>query len=366
MFLWLLICNQWRRLRPLYLPSGVTLFLAIAAPWHVLAAERNPGWAQFYFVREHWQRFASDEHLRSEPFWFFLPVAALGLFPWVGFLGGAVRWALAGGWARRQANADGWFLVTWAAFVLLFFSQSRSKLIPYILPMFPPLAVLIGGWLARCHAANTGPRLRGGFRIFGFACGVLAMAVLTAVMKPGIIRDAEQAGTLRPFGLAIGILLLLGGVAAPWAARVRGVTAGVGTILGTCTGFFLVLLLAAPALQRAGTKELARVARHQMAPADRVYHYWAFFHDFVYYTGRPVGLVSYSDELEVEFMDPAERAARLIDDDELRRQWAGPDRVWLVVRKRDLRHAASVFADPAFRYHLIAATPAHNLLSNRP
>ena len=42
MFLWLLIFSQWKRLRPLYLPSGSLLFLAIAAPWHVLAALRNP------------------------------------------------------------------------------------------------------------------------------------------------------------------------------------------------------------------------------------------------------------------------------------------------------------------------------------
>ena len=48
MFLWLLAFNQWYRLRPLYLPSGLLIFLAVAAPWHLLAAQRNPGWAWFY------------------------------------------------------------------------------------------------------------------------------------------------------------------------------------------------------------------------------------------------------------------------------------------------------------------------------
>ena len=46
MFLWLLAFNQWHRLRPLYLPSGVLVFLVVAAPWRLLAAQRNPGWAQ--------------------------------------------------------------------------------------------------------------------------------------------------------------------------------------------------------------------------------------------------------------------------------------------------------------------------------
>jgi hypothetical protein len=79
-----------------------------------------------------------------------------------------------------------------------------------------------------------------------------------------------------------------------------------------------------------------------------------------------VGLVSYIDELQVQFLDPAERAARFIDDATLRRQWAGPERIWIVVRQRDLVQPKSVFADGSLRYHLIAATRAHSLISNRP
>jgi len=48
MFLWLLICNQWRRLRPMHLPTGILLFLAIALPWHLLAAARAHGHSSMY------------------------------------------------------------------------------------------------------------------------------------------------------------------------------------------------------------------------------------------------------------------------------------------------------------------------------
>jgi 4-amino-4-deoxy-L-arabinose transferase-like glycosyltransferase len=366
MFLWLLIFNQWRRLLPMHLGAGGFLFLAIAVPWHVLAAQRNAEWAHFYFVREHWERFTTTTHSRVAPLWFFLPVILAGLFPWIGFLVSAVREALAGGWARRRENADAWFLVTWVAFVFLFFSKSQSKLIPYILPVFPPLAVLIGAWLARRWAEGVTGRLRLGLAVFAFVCGLLGVAALVTVLKPGVISDLAQAAALRPFGLALAALLFAGGVAAPWVARVRGDLAGLGTVLATMLGFYAVVLLAAPGFQRAGTKELALIARQQVPPGDRVFHYWAFFHDFVYYAERPVGLVSYADELEVQFLSPAERARRFIDDAELRRQWKGPGRVWLVVRKRDQAQPKSVFADPAFRYHLIAETRAHSLISNQP
>jgi len=81
MFFWLVLCVQWKRLRPFYLPTGALLFLAIAAPWHLLAASRNPTWAHFYFVREHWERFTTTEHGRYEPIWFFIPIVLFGLFP---------------------------------------------------------------------------------------------------------------------------------------------------------------------------------------------------------------------------------------------------------------------------------------------
>jgi 4-amino-4-deoxy-L-arabinose transferase-like glycosyltransferase len=366
MFLWLLVFNQWRRLLPMHLLAGGLVFLAIAAPWHVLAAQRNPEWAQFYFVREHWERFTTTTHDRAEPVWFFIPVILAGLFPWVGFLGGAVREAVAGGWARRRENADAWFLVVWAVFVFLFFSKSQSKLIPYVLPVFPPLAVLIGAWLARRWQEGAAGRLRFGLGGFAFFCGLIGVAAVVMVLKPGAIRDPVQAAALRPFGLALASVLLLGGVAAPWAARARGVLAGVGTMAATMVVFLGVVLFAAPGFQRAGTKELALIARERIAATDRVYHYWAFFHDFVYYAERPVGLVSYIDELQLQFISPAERAARFIDDAELRRRWAGPARLWLVVRKRDQAHAKSVFADPAFRYHLIAEDRAYSLISNQP
>jgi hypothetical protein len=305
-------------------------------------------------------------HGRAEPFWYFVPVLIFGLFPWIGFLPSAVRAAVTGGWARRKEQADAWFLVLWAAFVFLFFSRSQSKLIPYLLPAFPPLAVLIGAWLARSWADGAASRLRAGLGVFSFVCGLLGVAFLASVFRPGIVRDAEQMTALRPFGIAMAAVLFLGGVAAPWAAKLRGVASGVGTVVGTMVGFFLVAMLAGPGWQRANTKDLALVARERIAPGERVYHYWGFFHDFVYYAERPVGLVNYTDELEVQFLDPAVKAERFIDDAELRRQWAGTARVWLVVRKRSQSAPESVFADPAFSHHVIADSRTHQLVSNRP
>ena len=362
MFLWLLGLNQWRRLRPFFLPSGGAIFLALAAPWHVLAAARNPEWARFYLLYEHWERFFSAGHKRTEPWWFFLPILLLGLFPWVGFLWPALRRRLAGGWARREENAVAWFLVIGAGFILVFFSLSESKLAPYILPVFPPLAVLIGAELAAVGAAPAAGGGRGAVGVFSFLCGLLAVALGVAVLRPGVLRDAAQALELRPYAYGMAAVLIIGGFAGSWALRTRGLRAALTVLAATALGFYAILVLATPYI-RPGTKPLALELRALLRPGDRVYTYHGFFHDLTYYAAIDVGTVAYQDELELQFLDPAARAARFIDDAEFRREWNGPGRVFAVARRQEV---TALFGDPTFHYHLLGETPGHYLFSNQP
>jgi 4-amino-4-deoxy-L-arabinose transferase-like glycosyltransferase len=361
MFLWLLVFNQWQRLRPLHLPAGALLFLALALPWHVLAALHNPTWAHRYFVYEHWQRFTTTVAGRVEPWWYFGPIVVLGLFPWTGFLGPAVRAATRGGWAARKQNADAWFLLTWAGFVFLFFSVSGSKLIPYILPVFPPLAVLIGASLVRV-AAGTG-RARAGLGVFSAGCGLLAIALLVVVLKPGIIRDAWQAEALRPFALALAAVLLAGGLFTPWFARRRGPGAAFGGIALTMAMFLALIATAMPHIQKPGTKELALYVKAHAAPGDRVVQYHDFFQDFLFYAQRDVEVTGTVSELELEEDAAARASGRFYDEAEFRRRWEGPQRVWVVARRREVRE---LFADPTFHYHLLGEGRNHYLFSNRP
>jgi hypothetical protein len=370
MFLWLLIFNQWKRLRPLHLPSGAVLFAAIAAPWHLLVSSRNPGWAHFYLVYEHWERFTKTGHGRTGQFWYFIPVVLLGLFPWTGFLWCSIRDALAGGWARRRENADSWFFATWAAFVFLFFSASQSKLVPYILPVFAPIAVLIGRWLAATVSLpDAFSRMRWGLRVFGFLCGILAAGACVAVLKPGLIRDGAEAFALRPYAFTLAAILCVGGIRSLVPRGGTGAWVGRGAVVAmtaTLVFMFGLLCVARSDIQLAakpGTRSLALLARGIIRPGDRVYHYHNYFQDFPYYTGRLVGLVDYRDELELQFLDPADLAARFIDDAEFRREWAGPGRVFAVARTRD---AGELLADPDLRFHVVASGEGHYLLSNQP
>jgi 4-amino-4-deoxy-L-arabinose transferase-like glycosyltransferase len=363
MFLWLLAFNQWHRLRPLYLPSGLLVFLTVAAPWHLLAAQRNPGWASFYFVHEHWERFTTTQHGRHQPWWFFGPILLLGLFPWTGFLWSALRGLPRPRWRLDAAAARPWFLVVWAAFIFLFFSKSQSKLIPYILPVLPALALLIGEWFSRHMEVSADPRLRAGLWTFAGLCGLLGLALPTAVLVPRILNDPAQAAALRPHGIVMGLILITGGLGVAWVMRRRRLGAAFGAMAMVVVAFLFVLSLAGGKIQRAGTRGLAGVVRAEAKPEDRIYHFRGFFHDFVFYTERFVGLIDYIDELEVQFLDEAERARRFISTAELRRQWHAEARVWVVVRQRDDGALRALVGEAS--YHLLGASDGFYLVSNR-
>jgi 4-amino-4-deoxy-L-arabinose transferase-like glycosyltransferase len=365
MFLWLLIFNQWKRLRPLHLPSGIALFLLIAAPWHILAAQANETWAHRYFVYEHWERFSTTAASRPGAWHYFVWIVLAGLIPWIGFLWSAVRAGVRGGWAKKNENADAWFFVTWAVFIFLFFSKSHSKLAPYILPIFPALAVMIGGWLAQVWRAPDGAkRMRLGLGLFSFFCGLLALALCVVVSRPAIVRmDAGQALTLQIPAFTMAGVLLIGGIFTPWLAKIRGGRVAVGGLVGTMALFFATLQFAAPNISKPGTKALAEIVTAKAKPGDRVLHYHEFFHDFTYYARRVVDVVAFKGELELEEDAAARASGRFMEEPKFRELWAGSGRVWAVARKKDLK---PLFGDATFRYHLIGETRDHTLFSNQP
>src|SRR5690606_5118078 len=109
--------------------------------------------------------------------------------------------------AARKENAAAWFLVTWAVFIFLFFSKSHSKLVPYILPIFPALAVLGGAGIAAALREGTA-RVRAGWVTFAFLAGLLAVALVVVVRREGVIRDPEQARLLTPFAFEMAAVLV--------------------------------------------------------------------------------------------------------------------------------------------------------------
>jgi 4-amino-4-deoxy-L-arabinose transferase-like glycosyltransferase len=144
--LYTLIARDWALWKRLYLGSGAIVFLAIAAPWFVLVQRHNPEFFNFFFIVQQFQRYLTPEQNRPGPIYYFVGVFIVGMLPWLSVFGQSVRHALR---LPRQPNgfSPALVMLVWAAFIFAFFSVSHSKLLSYILPIAPAVALLIGIYL---------------------------------------------------------------------------------------------------------------------------------------------------------------------------------------------------------------------------
>jgi 4-amino-4-deoxy-L-arabinose transferase-like glycosyltransferase len=162
--LWAILTGRWRDAIRFLRWESVGAFAVVALPWYVACSLTNPGFARAFLWRQNVQRFLTPVFEHVQPWWFFFPVLALGLLPWTAVLILAAR----DGWrvsrSGRTAESPGLFVACWAAFPLLFFSFSESKLPGYILPALPPLVLLIarsiGAATTAAGVAKSPSRLR--------------------------------------------------------------------------------------------------------------------------------------------------------------------------------------------------------------
>jgi len=327
---WVLIVGEWRLLRQIYLVEGALLFLAIAAPWHILASRANPEFMQFYFYHEHVERFLTTVHHRYQPAWFFIPVLLVGMFPWSALIPQTIANILPGLWHERRQRKEVWFLLLWAVLPFLFFSASGSKLVPYILPVIPPLALLLGHFLNRIWQ-NEVPVSRvvlWTILALGLVLALSFVGLSWLTPKGKIASDlAEDLGRLT---YLIAAAWLLTGLAPILAARLaqRAVLVAIG--VGAMT-MLLTLDATLPKLNDyRSVKAAAMAVRPVLGPGDDVMVYHDYSQDLPYYLARRVTVVGWSGELAFG-MTIEDTSDWMIDEATFRRRWGSAGKTYLFI-----------------------------------
>jgi len=134
-------------LRMAWLPFLVAVLVAL--PWSLAIHAREPDFWHYFFWVEHVKRFIARDAQHGEPFWFYLAAAPLLFLPWSFVLPAAlvgVRRQLAGTGVRPRLLR---FALCWFVGPFVFFSAAHGKLLTYILPCFPPFALLLSLSLVR-------------------------------------------------------------------------------------------------------------------------------------------------------------------------------------------------------------------------
>jgi 4-amino-4-deoxy-L-arabinose transferase-like glycosyltransferase len=250
----LLLSGQWRRWREMKPVTGILLYLAIAAPWHILAGLANPdqghpignqptpgnvhGFWYFYFVNEHFLRFLGHRFphdYNKMPFAVYWLAHLAWLFPWSLFLPALliVAWRTRRSWMQHLHRDSGqtvdfyiehaaredvasyvarlkfrvrsaWLLALFAGFTLLFFAISTNQEY-YTFPAWAPLLMLIAGVLAGIEE-RRGPEgqkpllsqkwLSGAQAVFSIAGLVAAVALGWGLWMSRKLPFVSDIGTL--------------------------------------------------------------------------------------------------------------------------------------------------------------------------
>jgi 4-amino-4-deoxy-L-arabinose transferase-like glycosyltransferase len=142
LILWLLFSKRRRDIFRLFSPIGLIMMIAIVSPLLVLVQMANKDFLWFFFVHEHLLRYAAKIHGRYQPVLYYLPVVILGVLPWFAFFIQAIRLNGSNWYKSYFTSTNERFFIIWITFIFAFFSFSSSKLIPYIAPIFLPIAVI--------------------------------------------------------------------------------------------------------------------------------------------------------------------------------------------------------------------------------
>jgi 4-amino-4-deoxy-L-arabinose transferase-like glycosyltransferase len=286
---WARDVSPWRRLHVGY---GLPLFLAIAVPWHWLAALRLADFPQFFFVHEHLARYLTPSANREEPWWFFGVVLVLGSAPWTL---PALRVMILG-WRRRAPRSEfnpTLFLWIWAWFVCIFFSLSESKLIPYILPALPALALLI--------ASLPADVLRRDVLVTAvLTIGAAAALAMLCLFGPRFVAASDRSGYFLPLTkplAQIAALLAASGLYVLSQRRREVTRSAVFLGVGWCLSGLLLMRAATAVAPVYSGVELAR-ALPAVPENVPIYSVGTYDQSLPFYWRRTVMLVAYRGELD--------------------------------------------------------------------
>jgi hypothetical protein len=314
--------SPWRRLQ---LKWGLPLFLAITVPWHWLAARRLADFLEFFFVHEHVARYLTPIADRREPWWFFAAVFVAGSLPWTL---PALR-VLGGGWRRRAAPGafdPALFLWIWVVFIGVFFSLSDSKLMPYILPLMPALALLVG--------ALPAERLKRDFLITAIITVAAGVALgIASFHWPRVVASSDRSVYFLPLAKPLGQISLLLTVSGAFvlAQRVREATrSGAFLAVGWCVAWLLLIRAAALVAPIYSGASLAAALSSEDRDAP-FYSVGTYDQSLTFYLQRTVTLVGYRGELDYGLRKAPE--AEIPGTAEFVRRWTAQPRAFAVMEK---------------------------------
>ena len=275
--------------------KGILIYLAVILPWIVAISLREKEFLYFFIVDQNFLRFLTTKHKRTGSLFYFFPVLFGGMLPWSLF----IPRSFAVLWSKKELR----LFFIWTIVVFVFFSISRSKLPPYILPVFPALSLILGTlfhekwrdriwrpeWIAYivifAILASSfflyGSAAFGSYldtvsdearqvmkEVKGFSMGLSSISILLVIVL--FIRRCNRFSVLFPF-----------------------------FTLFSCVIAFLLMQSAGTIDRLNTTKDLAALINSRAPAPQYIVNYGGFEETLPFYTKRKIVIAAYKGELEM-------------------------------------------------------------------
>lgn len=350
---WLLMTKQWRQLLTYHLLTGTLLFLIITAPWHIWVGLKNPGFFNFYFYEQHFLRYLTDYANRNQSVWFLPMVLLVGWFPWTGFMLVAIKKHLHIFKNPAQYPTEV-FLFLWPSLIFLFYWLSHSQLSPYLLPIFPPLAIITARYLNDVWNQKS--------KTLGILFGIVALLNISIAIAILVYFTKNHNIIPLAFKIMLATFSLLSALLCNIVYQRYDFKKAVITLFVTNMMFSLCAYYTSSFYNHSSAKNLALELKKVIQPNDIIFNYNHYFQDFPVYLERPVTLLNWKGELEFGSKHNAP-AGKFLHENYLWDSWLSSERKFVLMTNKDFEAIRSTLK--TYQFYPIARTPKYVLICNK-
>lgn len=352
-FTWLLLTREWQRLSTYCLASGSILFLIITVPWHVMVGLKNPGFFSFYFYEQHFLRYLTHYAGREQAIWFLPSILLLGWFPWTGFMLAAIS-KYCSAFKNPKQNLTEIYLFIWPTLIFIFYWLSHSQLSPYLLPMFPPLAILTARYLDDAWNKKT--------KVLQF--NFIVIGILNLAMAIGLLIFLKQNHLEIPTTSRILLIItaFLSAILCNVIYRRYSFHKALITLFVTNACFSLIAYYTSSFFNGPSVKHLSLELRKVIRPDDVIYNYNHYFQDMPVYLERPVVLLNWKGELQFGYKHNPP-VGTFLHENRLWDNWQDQQRKFVVMTTKDFLELRSVLK--TFQFYPLACTKKFVLICNK-
>lgn len=323
-------------LKILYLPA-IIVGILVAFPWFYLVSLANPDFLYFFFIHEHFLRYTTTVHHRYHPFWFFIPFIFVGITPYVGYI---INLFSKNNILRDKDNKElkenMSFLLIWFFAILIFFSISDSKLVPYIMPCFIPLSILVAGSIYKSDKNQYFNKLS--IYLNSVWCIIFAFALIYVnIYYTEVVFDNVKHGS---YPVIIFLVLISIGIPLFYHLKKK--------IRCSITLNFILAFALALSMQhlqgevyKDQTSYYISQAINKEKNVVNIINYKDFYHGIVYYTGKRVILADFTGELEFGSKH-GDNDAYFINNEEMKRLYHNDKGTIIIVKEKNIDELSKI------------------------